>query len=355
MWSRRRFAASIAALPLSARVALAESDVGYATQVVAMLPEFQPDTQATGVVSIWGHGRRDLPWMLPLLRRWETGLRVFHADFAIDYQMYGTSSGVPSLFTGVGDIAILGEEILPEAENAFRKATGYAPLGIEIATGSLDVRNFDYAQQCFVHVENPLNQLTLAQMDGVFGAEHRRGHKNIRRWGELGLRGAWADRVITPYSWKLDDSFAFFIQQSVLKGSHRWNCAVHEFAHINRADGSIYDHGQQILDALARDPYGIGVSNIRYASSQVKALALSVGGGAPFVSATRRSLIDLTYPLARTIPAVINRAPGAVVVPKVREFLRYILSRQGQDAIVQDGKYLPLNADCLLAQRAKLA
>ena len=355
MLSRRRFALSAATLPWLVPFAQAGDDDEYAAQVVAMLPEYRPHAPVSGVVSIWGHGRRDLPWMLPLIRLWESGLRKFHPGVSVDYRMYGTSSGIPALFTGLGDIAILGEEILPEAANAFRKATGYAPLGVEIATGSLDVRNFDYAQQCFVHVDNPLAKLTLAQMDAVFGAEHRRGPKNIRRWGELGLRGDWADKPIVPYSWKLDDSFAFFIQQSVLKGSHRWNCEVREFAHINRADGSIYDHGQQILDALAKDPRGIAISNIRYASAQVKALPLSAERGAPFIAATKRSLIDLRYPLARTIPAVINRAPGATVVPKVREFLSFVLSRDGQAAVNRDGNYLPLNHELLLAQRRKLA
>jgi phosphate transport system substrate-binding protein len=354
MLTRRRFAVAAAIWPWSAVRADAASDDGYAAEVVATMPAYRPGRQVAGAVRIWGHGRRDLPWMLPLIRLWESGVQRFHPGLRVDYHMYGTSSGVPSLFNGLGDIAILGEEILPEDVQAFRHATGYEPLGIEIATGSLDVRNFDYAQQCFVHADNPLTKLTLAQMDAVFGAEHRRGARNIRRWGELGLRDDWADRDIIPYSWKLDDSFAFFIQQSVLRGSHRWNCAVREFAHINRPDGSIYDHGQQILDALARDRYGIAISNIRYASPRVRALALSAGLGRPFVNASKHSLIDSSYPLARTIPAVINRAPGATIEATVREFLDFILSREGQSVVVREGRYLPLNRTLLLAQRRKL-
>ena len=331
-----------------------DSDDEYPRRVVDTLPSYQPQAPASGVVSIWGHGRRDLPWMQPLIRLWERGLQRFQPGVSVDYRMYGTSSGIPSLFNGLGDIAILGEEILPEAAAAFIKATGYPPLGIEIATGSLDVRNFDYAQMCFVHAENPLTRLSLKEMDGIFGAEHRRGTANIRRWGQLGLSGAWRNLPIVPYSWKLDDSFAFFIQQTVLQGSHRWNCDVHEYAHITRADGSIYDHGQQILDALALDRAGIAIANLRYASPRVKTLALSTGDRAPFVTASKRSLIEQTYPLARTIPAVINRAPGTAVPAKLREFLGYVLSREGQQAINQDGKYLPLARHLLLSQRAKL-
>jgi phosphate transport system substrate-binding protein len=217
------------------------------------------------------------------------------------------------------------------------------------------VRNFDYAQQCFVHTDNPLARLTLAQMDAIFGAEHRRGPRNIRRWGELGLTGEWAQAHITPYSWRLDDSFAFYIQQAVLMGSHRWNCDAREYAHINRADGTIYDHGQQILDALAKDRHGIAISNIRYVSSSVKALPLAVRAAGPYVNASKRSLIDHSYPLARTIPAFVNRPPGTSVAPKVREFLNFILSRDGQQSVNQDGRYLPLSRELLLLQRRKLA
>src|SRR5258708_22361939 len=140
----------------------------------------------------------------------------FHPGISFDYQMHGTSSGIPALFTGMGDIAILGEETLPEASAAFKKVKGYRPLGIEIMTGSVDVRNFDYAQQFFVHRDNPLTHLTLAQLDAVFGAEHRRGARNIRTWGELGLQGEWAKKPIVPYGWAIDDSFGAYLQQYLL-------------------------------------------------------------------------------------------------------------------------------------------
>jgi phosphate transport system substrate-binding protein len=268
--------------------------------------------------------------------------------------MHGTSSGLPALFTGIGDIAILGEEVLPEAAAAFERALGYPPLGIEICTGSLDVRNFDYAQMFFVHRDNPINQLTLAQLDAVFGTEHRRGLQNIRTWGELGLGGEWQDQPINPYGWAIADSFGFYLQTALLDGSHRWNNELREFVHINRPDGTIYDHGQQIIDALATDRYGIGASNIRYAGPQVKPLALGLHPGGAYYPATRQTLVERTYPLTRTIPAVVKRAPGMPLEAKVREFLRYLLSREGQEAINQDGRYLPLAPEFAAEQMRKL-
>jgi phosphate transport system substrate-binding protein len=230
----------------------------------------------------------------------------------------------------------------------------YPPYGIEIATGSVDVRNFDYAQMFFVHRDNPLSSLTLAQLDAIFGEEHRRGPANIRTWGQLGLTGEWANQTITPYGWRIDDSFGIFLEAALLEGSHRWNNALHEFAHITRPDGTIYDHGQQILDALAADRYGIAVSNLRYARPEVKPLALAARDGGPAIAVTKENLITRKYPLTRVIPAYVDRPPGMPVDPKVREFLRYLLSREGQQDIVNDGGFLPLNAEAVAAGLKKL-
>lgn len=326
----------------------------YEARVVELIPRYQPEQPVSGVIRIWGHGHVTLQWMGRLVTLWEAGFRRFHPETKLQYEMHGTSSAIPALYTGVGDVAILGEEIKPEAAAAFEKKMGHPPLGVEIATGSLDVRNFDYAQMFFVHKDNPLTRLTLAQLDAVFGQEHRRGPKNSRTWGELGLTGEWKDKPITPYGWRIDDSFAIFLEQALLGGSHRWNCDLREFAHIYNPDGTIYDHGQQILDVLAKDRYGIAVSNLRYVNSGVKPLALGLRPEGPYYQASKENLIERKYPLARFIPAFARRAPGMPVEPKVKEFLRYLLSREGQEAIVKDGRYLPLTKTAVAAQLKKL-
>jgi phosphate transport system substrate-binding protein len=326
----------------------------YEARIVASFPTYVPAEPVSGVIRIWGHGKRTLPWMRPLVTLWADGFRRYHPQIAIRYEMHGTSSGIPALFTGIGDIAILGEEILPEAAAAFERARGYPPLGIEICTGSVDVRNFDYAQMFFVHRDNPIDHLTLAQLDAIFGAEHRRGLPVIRRWGDLGLAGEWEHQAITPYGWAIADSFGAFLETALLAGSHRWNNSLHEFVHIYRDDGTIYDHGQQILDALARDRYGIAVSNVRYAGEQVKPLAIGLAPAGPFYQATKQTLIERSYPLTRTIPAVVDRPPGMPLEPKVREFLRYLLSQEGQEAVIHDGRYLPLSSEFAAEQVRKL-
>lgn len=327
----------------------------FVAEVVAALPGYQPRPAPAGVIRLWGHGSFSRPFMRLLVARWARGFARFHPGIRIEEDTYGTSSAIPALALDAGDLAILGEEILPEAVDTFDRVKHYQPFGVAIATGSVDVRNFDYAQMFFVHRDNPLTRLTLVQLDAIFGEEHRRGAPtNIRTWGELGLTGEWANRPITPYGWKTDDSFGFYLEQTLLAGSHRWNDALQEFVHVVRRDGTIYDHGQQALDALAGDRFGIAVSNIRYAGPEVKPLAVAEQEGAPYVNATAESLIDGTYPLSRLIPAYLDRKPGQPVEPKVREFLRYILSREGQQDILDDGRYLPLNPHLLAKQLLKL-
>ncbi len=325
------------------------------TAFVAVLPGYAPKENVSGTIRLWGHGSFKRDFMGTLVGRWMADFNRFQPEVKLDNRLYGTASAIGALLAGAGDIALLGEEISPAAAAAFERAKGYPPTGISVATGSLDVNFFDYAHMIFVHRDNPLAQLSLAQLDAIFGAEHRRGApKNIRTWGDLGRTGEWANKAIQPYGWKVDEDFALFFREAVLENSHRWNTAIKEYVHEIRPDGSQYDHGLRILDALARDRFGIAISNVRYANPNVKALALGRSDSGPFYAPTSANLIAQTYPLVRIIPAFIDRAPGRPVEPVVREFLRFILSREGQQGLIEASSYLPLGADIIAAQKEKL-
>ncbi len=321
---------------------------------VDALPRYAPTEQVTGTLRVWGHGSPKHDFMGRLMDSWISGFTKVQPGVRVENHMYGTASAIGALYTGAGDIAILGEEISPAALTAFEREKHYAPTGFPIATGSLDVNFFDYAHMIFVQKDNPIQGLTLEQLDGIFGAEHRRGPRNLRTWGDLGMSGPWASRRIDPYGWRVDIDFALFFQSAVLEDSHRWNTDIREFVHVPRPDGSQYDHGQQILDALAKDPAGIAISNVRYANQQVRALPLARTSAGPWYEPTVANLIAQTYPLVRIIPAFVDVPPGGAVDNKAREFLRYLLSREGQQAVVQESGYLPLGTGFIQQEREAL-
>jgi phosphate transport system substrate-binding protein len=325
-----------------------------AVQFVDTLPAYAPAGPVGGTIRLWGHGSPKRNFMGRLLDAWIAGFTKYQPGVAFENHMHGTASAIGAIYMGAGDIAMLGEEISPAAATAFEREKHYPPTGIQIATGSLDVNYYDYAHMVFVHRDNPIPGLTLAQLDAVFGAEHRRGPRNIRTWGELGLTGAWADRRIQPYGWQVDVDFALFFREAVLENSHRWNTDLKEFVHVLRPDGTQYDHGLRILDALAADPAGIAISNVRYGNPAVRPLPLARSEGEPYYEPTKANLIAQTYPLVRIIPAFIDVPPGQPVEPAVREFLRYILSREGQQVLVRESEYLPLSAEVIRKQLEKL-
>jgi phosphate transport system substrate-binding protein len=324
-------------------------------QALEALPRYHPRQNVSGTIRLWGHGAPVLDFMGVLVKSWEQGFQKFQPGVRFEYDMYGTASAMGALYSDAGDIAILGQEIYPFERASFMRAKHYPPTIIEIATGSVDVRNFDFAIGVFVNKENPLSKLTLDQFDQIFAFHEQGGPENILRWGQLGLAGNWADRPIHLYGWRSDDVFSTFLQNAALHGSHAWRCCMKEYAHIHRPDGTIYDSGQQILDDLSKDPEGMAVSNVRYVKDNaVKPLSIGRDIGGPFYDATKETLISQQYPLVRIIPAVIDRQPGHPVDPAVKEFLLYILSKEGQGDIVRNGKYLPMSPTAAEQERKKL-
>lgn len=314
----------------------------YAMKVADSLPPYAPKEQVTGTIRLWGHGSPKHDFMGPLVHRWDEDFHRYQPHVTLINDMYGTASSVGALYTGAGDLAILGEEVSPTAENAFQRERHYPPTIFEIATGNVDVNYFDYAHMVFVNRVNPLGRLTVPQLARILGMPSPDAASGpIRTWGQLGLKGAWTDRKIQPYSWTFDQDFGLFLRDRVL-GDGPWNPQIRRFVTYNRPDGAIVDRGAQILAALARDPAGIAVSNSRFANPSVKIVKLAWTASGPYLLPNAQTLISQRYPLTRIIPAVVDVPPGQPLKPAIREFLRFILSRQGQRALLATSGYLPL-------------
>ena len=173
-------------------------------------------------IRIWGHGALGHDYIESLVIKWEAGFRKTHPDVQFDNELHGTASAVGSLYTGTGDIAILGREIWPVEVEAFEDVHHYPPLGIDVVTGSLDIRNKDFALVVFVNRTNPLAHLSLDQMARLFGAERT----PPTTWGELGLTGEWAARPIHLYGFEIHRGFGYYLEQRVMKGSTKRNTAL---------------------------------------------------------------------------------------------------------------------------------
>ena len=301
---------------------------------------YQPAQTVSGVLRLAGN-----PEMNALVQRWSDGFRKYHPAVRLEPHLTGSDTGMAALYTSKAEIAFLGRAPTASEIQAFEWIFHYKPVQVEIMTGSLDRAGKSPALVVFVHRENPLGQLSLAQLDAIFGTEHRFMADVIRTWGQLGLTGKWADKPINLYAPDAMSGTGRFFRHVVLNDSRMMNWAhLTEFSDTPGAGAETHDAGRKIVAALAQDRFGLAIASLGFANGQVRPLALRVTDTSTPVAATRENLIMRVYPLTRCVTACYNRKPGAEPDPLVREFLRYILSREGQQGVVEDDGYLPLAA-----------
>ncbi len=331
---------------------IALSLIFFVASAFAQAPDLPPPYVASaekisGRIFIWGHGALAgrFDFIEALVKAWEKGFAKHHPDVTFENRLHGTASAMGALYTGKGDLALMGREIWPHEVAAFREVKGYAPLGVDVVTGSYKTRNRGYAIVVFVHKSNPIQGVTLKQLDAIFSADRRRGGAAARTWGDLGLTGEWASRPVHPYGFSLARGFADYIEEAVFAGGHRWNPEIRDFADLPGSLGGATDGGQRALDAMADDAAGIAFSGGLYGNPDVKPIAVAREERAPFVAANAATVMDHSYPLTRIITMFMDRAPGEPLPVHIREFMRYILSRDAQAAVLSEGGgYLPILA-----------
>jgi phosphate transport system substrate-binding protein len=323
------------------------------------LPDYVPQQHVSGILRSSGNDR-----MAALMKRWEAGFKSFHPNVRFVDTLKGTATGIYGLEMRTADIAVMGRAINPfERYGTYERSWTY-PVEIEVATGSVRTPGASPAFAIFVHTDNPLAKLTLKQLDGIFGAQRgggwqalswiegaaRPASENVRTWGQLGLRGTWAGKAIHVYGpANQGPGVVTFFQSRVLHGGAMWNEDLRE-----------YQDRRKMLADLSKDRYGIGYAPLAYATAGVKPIALAETAAGPYVALTKGALADRSYPLARpvyldyTIDNERSEIANPRVDPNVREFLRYVLSRQGQEQVARDGVYVPLPAAVVTQQLKKL-
>jgi len=327
------------------------------------LPHYQPRQRVSGVLRIRGSNYITDG---PLGSYWEAAFRKHHPGARIDYQMKTTLGAVPSLTFGDGDVGI-GRKITFAEQEMFERYKDRPPVEVELATGSYDVPGWQPGYGIVVHKDNPLVRVTMKQLDGIFGSERLGGwdgtswrpqwsrgqEENIRTWGQLGLTGEWKDKPINVYGLTLRYHQATEISDMILKGSDKWNEHLRIYANYVSADGKLE---RNLGDHLAKDRYGIAYVAAPTtklggeAARDLKVLAVADKEGGPYVPYSLETLHDRSYPLYSRIYAYADRVPGKPIDPRVAEFLRFVVSQEGQSEVQRDGKYLPLTAEVAKAQ-----
>ena len=292
----------------------------------AIAAPYQPQQQVSGDIRIWGS-----PEDGDLVKLWDDGFRKLQPQARVVAKLHGPESSMAGIYTGVADVAFVGRELrLPTDNMAFQWVKLYRPTTVEVANAGFRAARSAAGLGVFVHPDNPIEGLTLAQLDAIFGAEHKRGPANARTWGDLGLTGEWATRAIHVLAPPVTTIPALFFRKVVLDDSFKWNVDMKEVADDTKT-----------VDAVARDPAAIAYAPMVAATVAVRALPLANARG-PFVKPTDESAANRSYPLNRVVIVAVDRAVGKPLDPRVREFLRYVLSDEGQAALAKDGAYIAL-------------
>jgi phosphate transport system substrate-binding protein len=369
------------------------------------LPPYKPAIQVGGVIRMFGGYMKDNMILL------EHGFLKFHpdADFANNFAA-DSEGAIAGLYTGIADMGPSGDPCTVADKIAYFNTFHSLPLEMAIATGGYDVRASLSPPVIFVNKANPIRGLSIRQLDRIFGAERTGGwdgitfttkyargpETNIRKWGQLGLTGEWADKAIQTYAPPPKGGIPEVFEAQMLHGSQKWNPATIEFGIIApRKDvsppsgtgtgtsltwpGKIPPVGDVValLQKFNADKYAIGLGDIWpkraytlnhpvngervwqdldpvYYPPDVRMAAISAEDGGPYYEPTPENIRKRIYPLVRDVTVYLNKPPGRPMDPDVREFMRFILSRDGQEIVARAGVYYPLTAAELQEQLRRL-
>jgi len=327
--------ASAAWLALPAHAAVDPQLPPYTAQAVQP-PAHASYLAADGAIRIGGaeHVRY-------IVERFNAALVQQHPGWRFQDESKGTTSAVPLLTHGVTLFGAMGREINPLEIKAYRKIVGAAPLEIRIALAANDTSQHRATSLAvYVNRANPLAQVSADEVRRTLSLGNPEG--DLSTWGQLGLKGEWRERRIHPYGTPEFTGFGTYMQSNHLQGR----------ALAPSYEG--YGNTEAILARLAADPAGLAVAAIGLDNAQIKALPIRDAQGL-LTTGTEAQVRDGRYPYGRFLYLYLRREPGKAVDPVVREYLRFVLSRQGQQIIADQPKgYFPLSAAQAQAELAKL-
>ncbi|UJF21254.1 PstS family phosphate ABC transporter substrate-binding protein [Shewanella sp. OMA3-2] len=278
------------------------------------LPMYEKTSGVSGNLSSVGSDT-----LANMMTLWAEEFKHIYPNVNIQIQAAGSSTAPPALTEGTSQFGPMSRKMKPNEVESFEKHFGYQPTAIRVAIDALAV---------FVHKDNPIKGLSIEQIDSIFSSTNKCGGKQVERWGDLGLDGNWTAKDVQLYGRNsVSGTYGYFKEKALCKGDFRPN--------VNEQPGSA-----SVVQSVSQGLNAIGYSGIGYKTAGVKAVAVSKKGD-KFIEASAANAANGTYPLSRYLYVYINKHPNKDLSPMDREFIRFILSKQGQQVVEKDG-YVPL-------------
>lgn len=254
-----------------------------------------------------------------LMTLWTEGFRSFYPGVKIEVEGKGSSTAPPALIAGTAQFGPMSREMKAREIDEFEKKFGYKPSRVRVAVDALAV---------FVHKDNPIQCLSLQQVDAIFSKTRKGGGaKEIVTWGDLGLKGEWASKPISLYGRNsASGTYGYFKEVALFGGDYKDT--------VKEQPGS-----SAVVQGVASDRFAIGYSGIGYKTADVKAVPISAKDGAKCFEAEAENAYAGDYPLARFLYIYLNHSPRGKLDPLRTEFLKYVLSKPGQQVVIKDGFY----------------
>ena len=310
---------------------LAAASVAMTAQASKVDADIPTYTKASGVSGNLSSVGSDT--LANLMTLWAEDFKRTYPNVNIQIQAAGSSTAPPALTEGTSNFGPMSRKMKDKELAAFEKKFGYKPTAVPVAIDALAV---------FVNKDNPIKGLTMAQVDAVFSTTLKCGSdKAISSWGDAGLTGHWAGRDVQLYGRNsVSGTYGYFKKKALCKGDYKNN--------VNEQPGSA-----SVVQSVSASLNGIGYSGIGYKTSSVRTVPLAKKAGQPFVEANPDNAVNGSYPLSRFLYVYVNKQPNKPLAPIEREFLKLVLSQQGQEVVVKDG-YIPLPSKVVEKQLAAL-
>jgi len=304
------------------------ASVATTTTYASDLPSYEKVSGVSGNLSSVGSDT-----LANLMTLWAEEFKRTYPNVNIQIQAAGSSTAPPALTEGTSNIGPMSRKMKSKEIAMFESKHGYKPTPIGVAIDALAV---------YVNKDNPINGLSIPQVDAIFSSTRKCGAKeDIATWGQTGVTGALADKTIQIYGRNsVSGTYGYYKKKALCKGDYK--------SSVNEQPGSA-----SVVQSVSASLNGIGYSGIGYKTAGVKALAISKKANGKKIEPNNANALNGTYPLARVLYVYVNKAPNKAAEPVIGEFIKLVLSKQGQEAVIKDG-YIPVPAKFAAKQLAKL-